>query len=565
MPREHRSARTRSVVLGAAVAAATVAAALVPAGSAGAASASMTLTVNAGQTFRPVTHVASGSLYGLAGNGVPSDSLIQAIKPREFVQMAPGGRQQGSGDALVVAPAAQRVGAKVVVRMIDYYAGWPYRWVSWSDWENVIRQQISQIKASAYYSTVSAYAPFNEADQTWTSSAGSFNDGWVRTYRLIRSLDPNKPIQGPSFSNNIGGMQSFLQNAKATNTMPDSIAWHELAGAHLIQADIQKVNGYQQALGMSPLPIDIEEYASPSEVGIPGALVGYIGKFERFGVRDAELPFWNQSGALGDLLTKQGGSPNGAYWLYKWYAEMSGNMVTTTPYSQTSIDGAAALTSDGRQLSVIFGGGTSGSSAVQLNNLGSALAGSGRVHVKLETTVNTGRTGASSGATTTSQADYTVTNGALNVPVNTTNTNGYRLTVTPVGSSTTTTTSTTTTSRTSTTTTSGTTTTTRTTTTTGGGGGGGCTATATTNQWDGGFVQSVSVVAGSATSGWRVSIGLPGGAAITSGWSATFSGSTGTVTASNVAYNGNAGGGGTSFGFQGTGSASGTTFSCSTS
>jgi peptidoglycan/xylan/chitin deacetylase (PgdA/CDA1 family) len=133
----------------------------------------------------------------------------------------------------------------------------------------------------------------------------------------------------------------------------------------------------------------------------------------------------------------------------------------------------------------------------------------------------------------------------------------------------TTTTTTTTTTRSTTTTTTRSTSTTRpsstTSTTTGGGTGGSCTATAATQSWNGGFVQNVTVKSAGTTSGWTVTIGVPGGAAITSGWSATFSGSSGTVTATNANYNGNAAGGGTTFGFQGTGSPSGMTFACSAS
>jgi endo-1,4-beta-xylanase len=143
------------------------------------------------------------------------------------------------------------------------------------------------------------------------------------------------------------------------------------------------------------------------------------------------------------------------------------------------------------------------------------------------------------------------------------------------GSTTTTTTSrtttTTTTSRATTTTTSrsgGGTTSTTTTTTNGGGGSGTCTATySVASSWNGGFVSNVNVTAGSAgTKGWKVTLGLPGGSAITNGWNASFAGTTGTVTASNVSYNGTLGAGAsTQFGFQGTGSGSGVTASCTAS
>ncbi len=269
--------------------------------------------------------------------------------------MPAGGHQQGSGDILLVAPEAPRASAKVVDRLSDYYAGWPYQF-SWSNWLSVVDQQIQKVQA-AKITNLASWELWNEPDNTWLSSNGTFNNFWTTTYREVRKLDATTPIQGPSFSDNISGMQSFLQNAVATNTVPDIISWHELENSSKIAGDVAAVTGIEQSLGITPRPIAIEEYAAPSQVGIPGALVGYIAKFERLGVHDAELAFWNQSGALGDLLTGQGGSPNGAYWLYKWYGDMSGHMVVTTPPAQTGIDGAASV--DGSQVSVIFGEGRS--------------------------------------------------------------------------------------------------------------------------------------------------------------------------------------------------------------
>ncbi|GAA0410494.1 hypothetical protein GCM10009530_73740 [Microbispora corallina] len=390
------------------------------------ASAATTLVVNANQPFRAVTHVASGSLYGLADATNPSDSLAQAIKPNTFVQKPQGGKQQGTGDILTVAPKAARVGAKVVNRLSDVYAGWPYQF-SWNDWFTLVDQQIAQTKSSGI-TNLAAWELWNESDNTWKSSNGTYEDFWTRTYREVRAKDPTTPIQGPSFSDNISDMDNFLRNAVATNTVPDIIAWHELIRSSKIAGDVATVVSLENKYGISPRPIAIEEYAAPSEVGVPGALVGYIAKFERLGIHDAELAFWNQSGTLGDLLTGRGGSPNGAYWLYKWYGDMSGSMVTTTPPAQTGLDGAAAMNSAGNQLSVIFGGG-SGDTAVTVNGLGSF---GGTVHVKLEYTPSPGRTVAVSGPSTLSESNYTVSNGSITVPVSGMNsTYGYHLVVTP--------------------------------------------------------------------------------------------------------------------------------------
>ena len=42
----------------------------------------------------------------------------------------------------MVAAKAARAGAKVTIRMPDYYPNFPYKWVSWSNWLSVIDKQI---------------------------------------------------------------------------------------------------------------------------------------------------------------------------------------------------------------------------------------------------------------------------------------------------------------------------------------------------------------------------------------------------------------------------------------
>ncbi|NUP66687.1 MAG: RICIN domain-containing protein [Nonomuraea sp.] len=429
-----------STALGAVALSATVLVGAAPAHAAP--TATTTLVVNANQTLRPVTHVATGSLYGLADASTPSDSLVGALKPNTFVQMAPGGSQlpngepKPAGDALVVASKAARAGAKVVVRMPDWYPNFPYKWVSWTDWLAAVDKQVASVQSSGA-SNIAAYELWNEPDWTWdTAGAGAFDAGWTRTYKEVRAKDTRTPIQGPSYSAwNQSWMSTFLTDAKASGTVPDVIAWHELQGSKDIAAHVSAYRALEGSLGISPRPIAIEEYGTPSEIGVPGPLVGYVAKFERAGVHDAELAFWNHYGTLGDTLTDTGASPNGSYWLYKWYGDMSGDMLVTTPPAQTGIDGAASLTGDGRQVSVIFGGGA-GSSAVQIKGLGSLTAFGSTVHAKLEYTPSKGRTTAVSGPVTVSEADYTVSNGSITVPVTTNASDGYHLVITPSGAST---------------------------------------------------------------------------------------------------------------------------------
>ncbi|SDP34578.1 Ricin-type beta-trefoil lectin domain-like [Nakamurella panacisegetis] len=396
-------------------------------------SASNTIVVHADSAFRPVTHVASGSLYGLADATTPADSLVQAIKPSEFVMKPIGGTQQATGDIGVTWQKAAAAGAKVVDRLSDYYPGWPYQF-SWSNWDSVVTNEIAKVKATGM-TNLAAWAPWNEPDGTWLSSNGTFEDFWVHTYRLIRSLDPTTPIQGPSFSDNINDMENFLTVAKATNTMPDILAWHELIRSSKIAGDVATVEALEDKLGIARLPIDIEEYATTAEVGIPGSLVGYIAKFERLGIRNAELPFWNRSGQLGDLLTGDGATPNGAYWMYKWYADMSGNMVTTTPPGNNNFDAAASLTADAKELDVITGG-TTGPAAVNITGLNATALGSS-VDVKLEVSPTYGRTTGVNGPITVSETTYQVgADGSITVPIVMNPAYGYHVVVTPAKAST---------------------------------------------------------------------------------------------------------------------------------
>ena len=92
----------------------------------------------------------------------------------------------------------------------------------------------------------------------------------------------------------------------------------------------------------------------------------------------------------------------------------------------------------------------------------------------------------------------------------------------------------------------------------------GCAATASVNQWTDGFVATVRVTAGaSAITGWTVAMTLPSGASIVNSWETTRSGNTGAVQFTNVGHNGAVGAGqSTEFGFQGTGTGTGMTPTC---
>ncbi|RAO36534.1 Feruloyl esterase [Micromonospora noduli] len=84
---------------------------------------------------------------------------------------------------------------------------------------------------------------------------------------------------------------------------------------------------------------------------------------------------------------------------------------------------------------------------------------------------------------------------------------------------------------------------------------GACRVTVDVNAWNTGLTENITVTntGASAVNGWSLVFALPGGQTITSGWNATYSPSSGQVTARNVAYNGGIpANGSVSFGFQAT-------------
>lgn len=396
--------------------------------------AGATLTVNVAQPFRPVTHAASGGLYGLAENSRPADSTLLPIKVNSLTQPAPGVGQRPNGqppggDSLLVSPQATRVGAGEFIRMPDIYPDFPYRWVSWNDWLAKVNTMVNARLSATAVSNVIGWELWNEPDYTWnTAAAGTFNDGWVRTYQAVRALDTLTPIVGPSTAvYNRSWMQSFLTTAKNTGTLPDIICWHELSNPTRIAADIADYRNLESSLGISPRRISINEYAATSEVDVPGRIASYVAKLERGGVESAHRAFWYEYGTMNGLVVNNT-QPTGTWWLYKWYGDMAGNMLTTSTSTTTGLDGFASYDGTRKIVNVVFGN-EAGTNTVNLTGL-QALGSS--VRVTLLSTPSNGRFTAVTAPTTVSTTTRTVSNGQLGVSVpNMSATSAYQLLVEP--------------------------------------------------------------------------------------------------------------------------------------
>ncbi|WP_035738229.1 RICIN domain-containing protein [Glycomyces arizonensis] len=428
--------RRRWRLLGAAAAAVTVTASLLGAAASSQAQVSTqsVLVVDASSPIRPVSQVGNGMLYGLAFADTPPVELLMPLDLNTLRQPPPnhdhfpnGVDQPRIGDTLLIADNAMAAGADITVDMADSFSGFPYNWEGWDDWLGRVDRMIADLDARPDITNVTAWEIWNEPDWTWPGSAGSFNDGWARTYDRIRASDATTPIMGPSESHwDENRMRNFLSAAKASGTVPQVISWHELSGWQGVAQHIRDYRDLERELGIGPLPISINEYATPDEIDVPSSVNHYIAQFEREGVRDAERAFWFEAGTLNGLLHDN--QPTASYWMYQWYAEQSGQIVDVTPTAYN--DAVAAYDAGAQEVSVVFAG-EAGDNTIQVDGIGGLGS---QVSATLEYVPGSGRTTPVGGATHVWTRTFTVNGGSVSIPVNDQDYLGaYRLVLTPGG------------------------------------------------------------------------------------------------------------------------------------
>jgi hypothetical protein len=272
----------------------------------------------------------------------------------------------------------------------------------------------------------------------------TFREFFSQSYVKLKQLDPTAVVIGPSFAwYTHNAMQDFLSYQKAQNTLPEIVAWHQLLSENFT-ANFNDYRAIESSLGISARPISINEYSGAghsADEGKPGVTAPLIAKFERLKIDTAMQSFWGPTpGLLGSLLSNYT-QRNGGWWFYKWYGDMSGNMVNVTPpnvNNMNALDGFANVDSTRQYASVLFGGVTDGSVNAVIKNFPSFFGTNGsKVHVRVESTPFVNKDTAVNTTTTLFEGDYTISNQQITVPITGLNHNdGYRIYITPFGQAT---------------------------------------------------------------------------------------------------------------------------------
>jgi chitodextrinase len=414
---------------------------------------------------------ASGLLYGLYGDGMPSDNLVEGMNVRSVATKAQDGAQHPGSDALeVVGSLADTTDGDVYLRVTDWYRGFPYQWPGdtpeekLADYATVLDNQLDLIATLPDEDRDNlVIEPFNEPEgnmfgtgewsldgTSWLDDPTDYFAAWDRTYRTIKERFPDMRVAGPGTSVLFDQVEGFLAHTVEAGTVPDIITWHELTHPEAIRDSVATFRGWEAGVfaGTShegtELPININEYAFNYHTSVPGQMIQWMSAIEDTKV-DAMIAFWNINGNLSDSAV-QSNRGNGQWWLYNAYAQMTGHTVEVTPPNpgqNYTLQGLATLDEEQAISRTLLGGGT-GSAPVDLVNVPADVFGD-QVRVTVREIPWTGQLGDSAQPRHLAELTLPVVDGtvALDFGGDTlpalAESSAYELVVTPAGSGATTT------------------------------------------------------------------------------------------------------------------------------
>ncbi|GAB3194236.1 LamG-like jellyroll fold domain-containing protein [Nesterenkonia suensis] len=343
---------------------------------------------------------ASGVLYGLYDEGMPTDNLIEGMNLRSVATKAQDGSQHPGSDALEVLPQlAETTGGDLYLRITDWYRGFPYQIPGETpeerrqDFLRILDEQLEMIEEYAdrgeeerrQVAQNLVIEPFNEPEgnmfsdrpnaewsvqapgESWLDEPGPFFQTWDEVYRTIWDWSERTGIEmriaGPGAEHLWPQIEGYLEHTVEQGTLPDIVTWHELTHPQAIRDSVAQFRSWEEAIypgteyeGVE-LPININEYAFNYHTSVPGQMIQWISAIEDMKV-DAMIAFWNINGNLADSAV-QANRGNGQWWLYNAYAKLSGETVELTaphPGENYTLQGVAALDERNHTARTLIGG-----------------------------------------------------------------------------------------------------------------------------------------------------------------------------------------------------------------
>lgn len=157
-----------------------------------------------------------------------------------------------------------------------------------------------------------------------------FRANWLRTYNLVKAVNPNAKIVGPSSELfYFDKIKNFLLWAKENEVLPNYISWHFSDDPYI---DANLVNLFMEENQINGVQIMINEFMWPMEL-TTSANAWYVIRNERADIQ-ANASNWKGGNLLCDILWQdedRNWITHGRWWMYKRYADITGMLVQTTP------------------------------------------------------------------------------------------------------------------------------------------------------------------------------------------------------------------------------------------
>ena len=381
---------------------------------------SPTVVLDASELTGEVTSGASGYLYGLSEDGVPSYNMVQSLDISSVSAKTQGGLQHPIGEVGDIADEIISSGHcdYIVVYLQDMYSTWYYDWQNINDmkaqgtydWKTyltetyfpLIKESMESMK-DTHYADKLVYCIFNECDNgiwfgEWVADEDgngwndfneqgrkNFNEAWKMTFDYVRSIDPDALIGGPgNYEYSSSKTEDFLSFVSENGCVPDVMIYHELGDRSIYdwESNVADLKSIEEKYGIATdTPIIITEYGRMQDNGDPNTMLKYIIRTENTKVYSNQA-YWlladNLSNTCADYNT-----PNSAWWVYRWYTSMDGQTMSSEIRDVLHSDLGKALKGKREpRYQQFLGMGTINDTAYKLDILVSGADYNGRVLVK---------------------------------------------------------------------------------------------------------------------------------------------------------------------------------------
>lgn len=321
---------------------------------------SPTVTFDAENLTGDVTSGASGYLYGIAEDGVPSYNMVQSLDISSVSAKTQGGLQHPIGEVGDVAPSLLSSGHcdYIVVYLQDMFSTWYYEDAKITemkkngtyDWKEFLTQNyfplveksMNEMKDTDYNDKL-VYCIFNECDNgvwfgEWITDGENgwnefneqgrknFYEAWKMTYDYVKSIDSDAIIGGPgNYEYSSWKTDEFLKFTSENDCVPEVMIYHELGDRSIYdwEVNVADLKAIEEKYGVdTETPIIVTEYGRMQDNGNPNTMLKYIVRTENTKVYSNQA-YWlfadNLCSTCADYNT-----PNSAWWVYRWYTNMNG-------------------------------------------------------------------------------------------------------------------------------------------------------------------------------------------------------------------------------------------------